>query len=90
MPNTSKYDAQTLRELEKAQEFFEACRAFWTRQGDRPDVAFCKAFWWDCVECWNFDKSWNAGKRAFVEMYRSWYSPYAQTPAEKIVAAGGA
>ena len=50
-------------------EFFDACKAYWMRQGDSERVATSKAFWWDCVECWNFDKSWNDAKRDLAAMF---------------------
>ena len=54
--------------FEQVNAFFETCKAFWLRQGDPEHVASCKAFWWDCVECWNFDKSWNDAKREFASI----------------------
>lgn len=50
-------------------EFFDACKAYWMRNGDPEPVATSKAFWWDCVECWNFDDSWNDAKRDLAEMF---------------------
>lgn len=66
--------------------FFDACRSYWMRQGDADYVASSKAFWWDCVECWNFDKSWNDAKREFASIFN--YKEGDPVPAPDIVARG--
>lgn len=55
--------------FDQVTEFFDQCKAYWMRQGDSERVATSKAFWWDCVECWNFDKSWNDAKRDLAAMF---------------------
>lgn len=50
-------------------EYFDACKAHWMRQGDPEHVAIAKAFWWDCVEVWNFGDSWNDAKRDLASMF---------------------
>ena len=48
--------------------YYETCRDYWLRQGDSERVASAKALYWDCVEAWNFDHSWNNAKRDLAEM----------------------
>ena len=55
--------------FDQVADFYSNCKAYWIRQGDPEHVASAKAFWWDCVECWNFDHSWNEAKRDFAEMF---------------------
>ena len=45
--------------FDQVADFYSNCKAYWARQ----------AFWWDCVEVWNFDHSWNDAKRDFAEMF---------------------
>lgn len=78
-PDTTTYEG--------VQQFFEQCKAFWMRQGDTAGVATSKAFWWDCVECFNFDKSWNDAKRKFAKDFRN-YNPGDPVPDEKLVGKG--
>ena len=79
-PDTTTYEG--------VQEFFEQCKAYWIRQGDSEEVATSKAFWWDMVECFNFDKSWNDAKRKFAEEFRG-YHPGDPEPTEEQVLVGG-
>ena len=55
--------------IDQVVAFFDACKAYWMRNGDPEHVATSKAFWWDCVECWNFDRSWNDAKRDLASMF---------------------
>ena len=71
------------------ENYFETCVAYWMRSGDSKKVATVKALWWDCVEVWNFDKSWNADKIEFINRYRH-YKPYDPVPEAKFVEAGNA
>ena len=71
---------------EQVNEFFNACKAYWMRQGDPDYIASCKAFWWDCVECWNFDNSWNDAKREFASIYN--YKEGDPVPSADIVERG--
>ena len=76
-----------IQTCEDVQNFFDQCRAFWMRQGDSEAVATSKAFWWDIVECFNFDKSWNDAKRKFAMDFRG-YTPGDPVPEAKLVEAG--
>ena len=71
-------------------EYFEACKAYWMRCGDSEGVATTKALWWDCVEVWNADRSWNDEKVKLVKQYRPWYEPYGPVPESSRVAEGNA
>lgn len=68
-------------------EYFDACVNYWMRNGDSKGVATVKAIWWDCVEVWNADKSWNEEKVAFINRYRS-YKPYDPVPEAVMVEEG--
>ncbi len=78
-PDTTTYEG--------VQEFFKQCKVFWMRNGDSAEVATSKAFWWDMVECFNFDKSWNDAKRKFAEEFRG-YHPGDPEPTEEQVLEG--
>ena len=78
-PDTTTYEG--------VKEYFELCKSYWMRNGDSAEVATSKAFWWDMVECFNFDKSWNDAKRKFAEEFRS-YTPGDPVPDEKLVERG--
>ena len=79
-PDTTTYEG--------VQEFFESCKLFWMMMNkDSEEVAISKAFWWDCVECFNFDKSWNDAKRKFAEEFRG-YHPGDPEPTEEQVLEG--
>ena len=71
---------------EEVNAFYETCKAYWLRQGDAPHVASAKAFWWDCVECWNFDRSWNDAKREFALIFN--YHQGDPVPAADLVERG--
>ena len=58
--------------LADCERFFNECKAYWIRQGDSPAVATSKAFWWDMVECFNFDNSWNDAKKEFAMKFRGY------------------
>lgn len=76
-----------VKTMEEVITFFESCKAFWMRQGDAPSVATCKAFWWDCVEAWNFDRVWNDAKEKFAMEFRG-YKPGDEVPSEEKVKKG--
>lgn len=69
-------------------QFFNQCKNYWKRNGDPDYIASCKAFWWDCVECWNFDKSWNDAKREFAQIHG--YSEGQPVPDASIIERGWA
>lgn len=71
------------------QDYFNACVSFWMSRGDSKGIATIKALWWDCVEVWNADKSWNDEKIVFVNQYRK-YKPYGPIPEAECTAAGNA
>lgn len=73
---------------EEVRQYFETCRAYWLRQGDRPAVATCKAFWWDCVEIWNMS-GWNPAKESFAWSWRG-YRPGGPIPEPSNVETGNA
>ena len=74
---------------ESIKNYFDSCVNFWMNNGDSKGVATVKALWWDCVEIWNFDKSWNNDKVAFVNQYRK-YIPYDPIPEPAMVECGNA
>lgn len=78
--------AKAMVEIEK---FFNDCVNFWMRNGCTKGVATVRAIWWDCVECWNIDKSWDENKIKFINRYRR-YNPYDPVPDEKSVESGNA
>ena len=71
-------------EIEK---YFDVCRDYWVRNGDSKGVATSKAFWWDCVEVWNSDNSWNEDKRKFAKVWRG-YVQGSPVPDAKFVEMG--
>lgn len=77
---------KTTSEIEN---FFESCVAYWMRSGCSKGIATVRAIWWDCVECWNIDKSWNENKISFINRFRK-YKPYDPIPDEKLVESGNA
>jgi hypothetical protein len=72
---------------EGVQTFFDQCKAYWMRNGDPEGVATSKALWWDLVECFNFDNSWNEAKKQFVKDFRG-YVPGNPVPEAKLVEKG--
>ena len=78
-------DYSTLAEV---QQYFDACSAYWVRNGDSPAVAACKAFWWDCVEVWNIS-GWDQAKEDFARSFRG-YRPGNPVPEPRCVEAGNA
>ena len=84
-----EFEAASFTEYQKrkAQDYFEQCRAYWRRNGDRENVATCKALYWDCFDVWNRDRSWDAGKREFAKQWRG-YTPYSELPSPYMVLDG--
>lgn len=68
-------------------KYFDNCVAYWMSNGDNKGLATVKAIWWDCVEIWNMDKSWDKNKIKFINQYRN-YKPYDPIPEEKLVEVG--
>lgn len=66
--------------------FFDTCKDYWLRNGDSGRIATSKAFWWDCVESWNFDRSWNDAKRQFASLFN--YKEGDPVPAPDVVERG--
>lgn len=73
--------------MNEIENYFNLCKSYWMNNGDSEGVATVKALWWDCVEVWNTDKSWNDEKIIFVNNYRH-YEPYDPIPEEKMVKVG--
>lgn len=42
---------------------------YWIRTGDCEADALAKAYWWDCVEVWNFDHSWDDEKTRWSKFF---------------------
>lgn len=72
--------------LDQVTAFFDTCKAYWLRKGDSARVATSKALWWDCIEVWNFDRSWNDAKRQFASMFG--YKEGDPVPAPEVVERG--
>lgn len=72
--------------FDQVADYFATCKAYWLRQGDSEQVASAKAFYWDCVEVWNFDRSWNDAKRCMAEMFG--YKEGDPVPAPELVEKG--
>ena len=77
------------REMQRIDDYFNSCVDFWVRQGFSKGVATVRALWWDCVEIWNFDESWNDEKIEFINKWRQ-YKPYGPVPEIDRVAEGNA
>lgn len=75
--------------MEKIENYFESCVNYWMSTGVSRGVATVRALWWDCVEVWNFGKSWNEDKIKFINQYRQ-YKPYDPIPEEEYVKNGNA
>lgn len=75
--------------MENIKLYFESCKQYWINSGDSQGVATVKALWWDCVDVWNADKSWNEDKIAFVNQYRK-YKPYDPIPETNMIMVGNA
>ena len=58
---------------EGVQKYFKMCKRYWTDRGASDGIATSKAFWWDCVEVWNADNSWNDAKIAFALAFRGYH-----------------
>ena len=52
---------------------------YWERGGDDEETALSKAFWWDCVEVWHYDKSWDEEKTRFYRAFQRFY-PQCKVP----------
>lgn len=72
--------------FDQVADYFATCKDFWLRQGDSERVATAKAFYWDCVEVWNFDHSWNDAKRDMAAMFG--YTEGDPVPAPELVVKG--
>ena len=75
--------------IKEIKKYFDSCVAYWMSNGDSKGLATVKAIWWDCVEVWNFDKSWTDENIKFINQYRS-YKPYDSIPEPSRVAEGNA
>ena len=42
---------------------------YWKRAGDDEETALAKAYWWDFIEVWNFDKSWDDEKKQWCKFF---------------------
>lgn len=73
--------------MERIKMYFEACVNYYLSRGDSKEVAVAKAFWWDCVEVWNIDKSWDPDRIAFVNQFVH-YEPYTEIPSEEEIENG--
>ena len=81
----AKLDMET---YEGVQKYFNDCKDYWIRHGEREGVATSKAFWFDCVEIFNALQSWNDAKRKFAKDFRG-YEPGDPVPDAKKVEEGG-
>ena len=75
--------------MDKIKEYFNSCVNYWMSTGVSKWVATCRVIWWDCVDVWNTEKSWNDDKVAFVNQYRK-YKPYDPIPEEDRIQEGNA
>lgn len=75
--------------MNNIESYFNSCVNFWVSTGVSKGVATVRALWWDCVEVWNFDKSWTPEKVEFINRYRR-YEPYGPVPEAKRVEEGNA
>lgn len=73
--------------IEEIRQFFDQCTSFWARKGDDPDVARCKAFWWDIVEISNSFDSWDPIKEQFALEFCG-YKRGGKMPSEASVRSG--
>lgn len=42
---------------------------YWERCGDPEETALAKAFYWDYLEVWDFDHSWDDEKKIWVRFF---------------------
>ena len=82
------WKVERIDEDAQVKDYFDRCKNYWTGSGDTEGVATSKAFWWDCVECWNADKSWTPAKEKFAKEFRN-YKPGDPVPDSNLVAEGG-
>ncbi len=75
--------------MNEIEAYFRACVKYWMSTGLNEGHAIVRAIWWDCVEVWNADKSWNKDKVNFINKFRR-YQPYEPTPDDKLVEEGNA
>ena len=69
-------------------QYFDMCKRYWMSTGDSEGVATSKAFWWDCIEVWNADDSWNEEKEKFALEFRN-YHKGDPIPEESLIEKGG-
>lgn len=75
--------------MDNIKNYFDSCVSFWMSTGLSKGAATVRAIWWDCVDVWNFDKSWTEDKVKFINQYRK-YKPYDPVPEAKRVEEGNA
>jgi len=57
-----------VKTFDEIQAFFNNCKAFWMNKANCSESeAESRALWWDCKECWDFDKSWTEEKQSFFD-----------------------
>lgn len=61
--------------------YFKLCKDYWLRSGDNETSAINKAYWYDCWETWNYDRSWNDAKEEFAKEFILMY-PNSKYPEE--------
>ena len=42
---------------------------YWKRAGDSEETALAKAYLWDYIEVWNYDKSWDGEKKQWCSLF---------------------
>ena len=62
-----------MNNITDVENYFFACLDFWRRKGYEDHEAFVRTLCYDCVEVWNYDKSWNDAKLEFVRRYAPEY-----------------
>ena len=76
--------------MKNIKAYFDGCVKYWMEMHHlNKDAAIVRVIWWDCVEVWNADKSWDDDKIAFINQYRK-YKPYDPIPKEKCIKEGNA
>ena len=46
---------------------------YWKMTGDSESVALSKAYWWDYIEVWNYDKSWDEEKKQWCKCFNLFF-----------------
>ena len=82
-------ESMGVRTMNEIENYFNQCVAYWMGTGVSKGVATVRAIWWDCVEVWNADKSWDANKIEFINRWRK-YKPYDPVPESELVESGNA